>query len=183
MRVRETELPGVFLVSLDTHRDVRGAFTETYAAARYAALGIPGPFVQDNCTLSHEGVLRGLHLQREEAQGKLVTCLRGRIYDVAVDVRRGSAHFAQWYGRELSQENSEQLYIPEGFAHGFCVLSPDALVHYKCTRAYAPQHELTLAWNDPRIGIEWPLRSPSLSERDRLGLSLAEAFERLPALS
>lgn len=153
---------------------------EVYHRERFAAHGIEAEFVQDNLSRSRQGVLRGLHYQIQHPQGKLVTVLQGEIYDVAVDVRRSSPHFGQWTGVRLSDRTRESLYIPPGFAHGFYVLSETADVFYKCTDVYCPEHERTVLWNDPAIGIAWPLEGvPLLSEKDRgaLPLSNAECFE------
>jgi dTDP-4-dehydrorhamnose 3,5-epimerase len=148
---------------------------ETWQAARYAAAGIPAAFVQDNLSRSVRGTLRGLHLQEPFAQGKLVFCLRGTVFDVAVDVRRGSPNFGRWFGAELSDENRRQMWVPAGFAHGFCVISESADFVYKCTELYHPETERGIAWNDPEIGIEWPIADPILSPRDREAPRLRDA--------
>lgn len=148
-------------------RDARGAFLESWHERRYAELGITGPFVQDNVSRSARGVLRGLHFQHPNGQGKLVQALEGELFDVAVDVRAGSPTFGQWTGAVLSADNARQFWIPEGFAHGFCVLSEVALFAYKCTRYYDRDSEHTVRWDDADIGIDWPLSAPSLSEKDR----------------
>jgi len=166
MKVRETPLPGVLMVEPEVFGDGRGLFFETYRAQRYAEAGIPASFVQDNVSLSERGVLRGLHLQNPNPQGKLIYVLEGEVFDVAVDVRVGSPTFARWTGTVLSGENKLQLYVPEGFAHGYCVLSETALFAYKCTDVYTPASELSIIWNDPAIGIEWPVDGPLLSPRD-----------------
>ena len=162
-----TPLPGVLVVKPAVYRDGRGFFLETWHLGRYAATGIPGKFVQDNVSHSVRGVLRGLHFQYPNPQGKLVYVLDGEIFDVAVDVRAGSPTFAQWFGMTLSGESGRQLWIPEGFAHGFCVLSDTATVAYKCTDFYDPASEHCVRHDDSVIGIEWPLRNPVLSARDR----------------
>jgi dTDP-4-dehydrorhamnose 3,5-epimerase len=181
MKVTPTRLPEVLLVEPRVFRDARGAFFETWAAARYAEAGIPGPFVQDNISRSTRGVLRGLHLQHPHGQGKLVSALDGEVFDVAVDVRTSSRTFGQWVGVTLSCENGLQLWIPPGFAHGFCVLSEEATFHYKCTDAYHPECESTVRWDDPAIGIEWPVTEPILNEKDRGAPVLAEIpREKLP---
>lgn len=181
MRFIETELKGVILVEPDVHRDLRGFFLETYHARKYADGGIEGPFVQDNYSYSVQGTLRGLHYQLRYGQGKLVTVLEGMVYDVAVDIRRGSPTFGKWLGIELSAENKRQLYIPPGFAHGFCVLSERAGFAYKCTRFYTPEDERGIIWNDPTIQITWPIREPLLSAKDRSYKCLAElSAEDLP---
>jgi dTDP-4-dehydrorhamnose 3,5-epimerase len=155
----------VIVVEPARYEDERGWFSESFQRDRYAALGIPTEFAQDSLSLSHKHVLRGLHLQ-EPAQGKLVTCLTGTIYDVAVDVRPGSRTYKQWIAHELSGENGKQLWIPEGYAHGFVVLSDEALFHYKCTTPYAPDGQISIRWDDPELGIDWPVRDPVLSAKD-----------------
>lgn len=147
---------------------------ETWNRLRYADAGLDRDFIQDNLSRSERGVLRGLHFQNPGAQGKLVQVLEGEVFDVAVDLRADSATFGQWYGTTLSAQNHLQLFIPEGFAHGFCVTSESALFSYKCTAAYNPQAEHTLLWNDPDIGIEWPVTHPRLSPKDEVGKTLAE---------
>ena len=181
MRVVATDLPGVLLIEPDVHRDARGFFLETYHADKYRAAGIAGPFVQDNHSRSVRGTLRGLHLQRTSLQGKLVRVIEGEIYDVAVDVRRGSPTFGRWVGETLSADNFRQWYIPPGFAHGFCVLSDVAEVEYKCTALYDAPDELGIAWNDPELKIDWPIADPLLSDRDRRHPSLAAQTYLLPA--
>lgn len=167
MQVIGTSLPGVLIIEPKVFGDARGFFVETFQAERYAEAGIPGPFVQDNLSFSQHGVLRGLHLQHPHDQGKLVYVLQGEVFDVAVDVRVGSPSFGRWAGAVLTGENKRQLYIPPGFAHGFCVTSEAALFTYKCTEVYHPETELSIAWDDPAIGIEWPVGAPVLSEKDR----------------
>ncbi len=175
MQVRETELPGVLIIEPRVFPDDRGYFKETYQKRRYAEAGIDVEMVQDNCSRSTRGTLRGLHFQVQQPQGKLVEVTAGEIFDVAVDVRRDSPWFGRWTGVRLSESNHLQIYIPPGFAHGFCVLSEEATVTYKCTDYYAPEHERTLLWNDPDVGIEWPLTEPPrLSEKDRAGKMLGE---------
>ncbi len=183
METEATSLPGVRLIKPRVHGDSRGFFIETWHQERYAEAGIGGPFVQDNHSLSEAGILRGLHTQVERAQGKLVRCIEGTVFDVAVDIRRGSPTFLQWFGVELSAENHHQLWIPPGHAHGFCVLSKRAQVEYKCTDIYVPEDEITLAWNDPDIGIEWPLADPQLSDRDRSAPRVTELSDRLPVFA
>jgi dTDP-4-dehydrorhamnose 3,5-epimerase len=167
MNVLKTELPGVLFIEPKIFGDARGFFYESFQAARYTQAGISGPFVQDNHSRSVKGTLRGLHFQEPRAQGKLVQVLRGTVYDVAVDVRRGSPTFGRWVGVELSEAQPRQLWIPPGFAHGFCVLSDSADFFYKCTEFYAPDAERSVAWDDPRIGIRWPVSDPILSAKDR----------------
>jgi dTDP-4-dehydrorhamnose 3,5-epimerase len=174
MRVIETELPGVLVVEPKVFGDARGWFTETYSVERYRAAGIALPFVQDNLSRSSRGILRGLHLQSPHAQGKLVWVPEGSVFDVAVDVRVGSPTFGRWFGAELSSDNHRQLWIPPGFAHGFMVTSEHCLFAYKCTALYVPEAEIGVAWDDPAIGIRWPLAEPVLSPKDRSNLPLAE---------
>ena len=178
MQFKPMELPEVILVQPKVHGDHRGFFLETYHAERYKAGGIPLDFVQDNHSKSKRGTLRGLHAQLEKAQGKLVRAMAGEIWDVAVDVRPGSPNFGKWVGALLTSDNHHQLYVPPGFLHGFCVLSDTAEVAYKCTDLYAADDEISVLWNDPEIGIEWPLESPLLSARDENAQTLAEAKNR-----
>jgi dTDP-4-dehydrorhamnose 3,5-epimerase len=182
MRVTETSLPGVLLIEPVVHRDGRGFFVETYHAGRYREHGIAAPFVQDNHSRSIQGTLRGLHLQLQRPQGKLIHVIEGEIFDVAVDVRRGSAAFGRWVSVNLSADNFRQVYVPPGFAHGFFVVSPIAQVEYKCTDLYDPASEVGIAWNDPAIGIAWPTREPVLSARDSAHPTLAAVADRLPVL-
>jgi dTDP-4-dehydrorhamnose 3,5-epimerase len=162
-----TEIPEVILVEPRRFADDRGFFMETYKASEFAGYGLPATFVQDNLSYSSRGVLRGLHYQlHPHAQGKLVTALTGQIFDVAVDIRRGSPTFGRWVGQELSAQNGQMLYVPPGFAHGFCVLSDTAHVLYKVTAEYAPHLDRGILWNDPQIGISWPVADPVLSTKD-----------------
>jgi dTDP-4-dehydrorhamnose 3,5-epimerase len=181
MKVTPTPLSGVVAIEPKVFGDARGFFLETWHRERYAELGVSRDFVQDNVSRSQKGILRGLHLQNPFAQGKLVQVFEGEVFDVAVDVRFGSPTFGKWVGERLSGENKRQLYIPEGFAHGFCVLSEHALFVYKCTELYHPETELTIAWNDPALAIDWPIANPTLSGKDQAGLKLADVpRERLP---
>jgi len=180
MNFLPTALPGVIIVEPRVFRDDRGFFLETHHQKKFAEGGISVSFVQDNHSRSSQGTLRGLHLQRTKAQGKLVRAIAGEIYDVAVDVRRGSPTFAKWIGVVLSAENFKQIYVPPGFAHGFLVRSESAEVEYKCTDFYAPDDELTIIWNDTAIGIDWPSTSPLLSPKDARGRSLNDALSLLP---
>lgn len=181
MRVEPSSLPGVLVVEPKVFGDSRGFFLETWRDSRYREAGIDVPFCQDNLSRSQRGVLRGLHLQHPSAQAKLVWVLEGEVYDVAVDVRVGSPGFGKWFGVTLSAENKRQLFVPEGFAHGFCVTSESALFAYKCSRYYAPAEELSVLWNDPAIGVDWPLADPNLSDKDRAAPPLAEIPpDRLP---
>ncbi len=166
MEVKATALEGVLIVEPKVFRDERGFFCEVYHAARYAEAGIEAVFVQDNHTRSRRGVLRGLHAQRRHPQAKLVRASAGVIFDVAVDIRPSSSTYRRWVGVELSAENFRQLFIPPGYAHGFCALSDIVEVQYKCAALYDPTDELAIRWDDPEIGIEWPISTPQLSERD-----------------
>jgi dTDP-4-dehydrorhamnose 3,5-epimerase len=181
MRFLPTELPGVILVEPDVFRDERGFFLETYHVEKYRSGGIPGPFVQDSHSRSVHATLRGLHLQVGRPQAKLVRVVEGEIFDVAVDVRRGSPTFGRWVGITLSAENFRQCYVPAGFAHGFSVLSETAQVEYKCTEVYDRDSELGIAWDDPALAIQWPVRQPVLSDRDRNNPRLSLVKDRLPA--
>lgn len=174
MKVTPTSLPGVLLIEPDIYRDGRGFFIERFNERRYHEAGIEATFVQDNHSHSRHGVLRGLHFQRRHPQGKLVWVIQGRVYDVAVDVRHGSPTFARWEGVILDDTDCRQLYVPPGFAHGFCVLSDSAEFVYKCTTYYDPQDEGGVTWSDPMIGITWPITDPTLSDRDRAYPPLAE---------
>lgn len=180
MKVFPTELDGVLVIEPQVHRDDRGFFAETYHAARYVAAGVGATFVQDNHSRSVRGTLRGMHAQLQRPQAKLLRVLRGAIYDVVVDVRRGSPTFKRWISVELSDENFRQIYVPIGFAHGFCVLSDVAEVEYKCSDVYQAGDELGLAWDDPEVGIRWPVDAPLLSPKDRQGARLAQLLDRLP---
>lgn len=165
---RKLAVPDVTLVIPKVFGDARGFFLECYKRADFVGAGIGEHFVQDNHSKSAKAVLRGLHYQKApHAQGKLVRCLQGRIYDVAVDIRKGSPHYGRWVGEELTGENHHLLYVPPGFAHGFLVLSDTAEVMYKCTAEYAPAADRGIIWNDPEIGIAWPLQEPLLSEKDK----------------
>ena len=177
MKVTETALPGVMLVEPKVFGDDRGFFLESWNALGFAAAGLDLTFVQDNHSRSAKGVLRGLHYQIEDPQGKLVRVTQGRVYDVAVDIRRSSPHFGRWVGYELSDTNHRMLYVPPGFAHGFLVLSDTADFVYKCTSFYAPAHDRGIRWSDPAIGIDWPLtgKPPLLSPKDAAAPLLAEA--------
>jgi len=166
VKVIPTELPGVLIVEPRVFGDERGFFLETYHQHRYAEAGLPERFVQDNHSSSVPGTLRGLHYQLAYPQGKLVRCVRGAIFDVAVDIRRGSPTFGQWVGVELSEENKRQFYVPPGFAHGFCVPAVTSEVEYKCTDVYRPDDERGIIWNDPGLAIAWPVTNPRVSEKD-----------------
>ena len=174
MKVSPTTLPEVLLVEPKRFGDARGYFLETFHQARYAEAGIKLGFVQDNLSRSAQGILRGLHLQHPNAQGKLVYVLEGEVFDVAVDVRVGSPNFGKWTGALLSSEDHRQLWIPPGFAHGCCVTSDTALFAYKCTALYTVADEVGMAWNDPAIGIAWPVAEPQLSAKDKVQPRLAD---------
>jgi dTDP-4-dehydrorhamnose 3,5-epimerase len=176
----ETELDGLVLVEPEVHGDERGFLVETFRAEAWRELGVEAEFVQDNQSRSGRGTLRGLHFQTSPGQAKLVRCMRGRIFDAVVDVRRGSPTFGRWEGHELDDEAHRQLYIPVGFAHGFCVLSEIADVAYRLSNYYDPATEAGIAWDDPEVGVEWPLEEPILSERDRNAPRLAEIADELP---
>lgn len=177
MIVRDTDLPGVKLIEPKVFGDDRGFFLESWNARAFADAGLDLTFVQDNHSRSARHVLRGLHYQIDDPQGKLVRVTVGSVFDVAVDIRRSSPHFGRWTGYELSAENKRMLYVPPGFAHGFVVLSDTADFLYKCTSFYAPAHERSIAWNDPAIGIDWPIggATPVLSAKDAVASLLADA--------
>lgn len=166
---------GIVLVEPRIFRDHRGVFFETFHAEKFAEAGILPAFVQDNHSLSVKDVLRGLHYQIQQPQGKLIRVVRGEVFDVGVDLRRNSPTFGQWFGTLLSAENQRSMYLPPGFAHGFCAHSDASEVTYKCTDLYAPQYERTLIWNDPAVGIPWPVQNPILAEKDLQGKLLADA--------
>ncbi len=180
MNVIRTELEGVLVIEPTVFRDDRGFFAETYHAERYAEAGIDVSFMQDNHSRSTKDTLRGLHAQLRRPQAKLVRVLQGAILDVAVDIRQGSPTFRKWVSAELSSDNFRQIYVPAGFAHGFCVLSDTAEVEYKCSDLYDPSAEMRLLWNDPEIGVEWPTKEPLLSDKDREGLPLSAWTDHLP---
>jgi dTDP-4-dehydrorhamnose 3,5-epimerase len=183
VKVTRTRLRGIAVIDPDVYGDTRGWFLETWAQRRYAELGIPETFVQDNVSMSRRGILRGLHLQHPCGQGKLVMCVHGEVFDVAVDVRVGSPTFGEWVGTVLSGENHRQVWIPPGFAHGFCVTSELAVFSYKCTEPYKRETELGIAWDDPDLDIGWPLGDPLLSDKDRGFPRLRDVpRERLPGV-
>jgi dTDP-4-dehydrorhamnose 3,5-epimerase len=179
IRFLETDLPGVVIVEPDLFRDERGFFLETYHQKRYAEGGIDCLFVQDNHSHSRQGTLRGLHYQLKQSQAKLIYVSRGEIFDVAVDIRRGSPTFGKWAGERLTGENGRQMYIPMGFAHGFFTLSETADVIYKCADFYAPGDEYGILWSDPDIGIDWPDKNPLLSKKDSRNPRLSDVPEDL----
>jgi dTDP-4-dehydrorhamnose 3,5-epimerase len=170
-----SEFPGLMVIEPRVFEDARGFFMETYHRERFAAAGLPTDFVQDNHSLSRRNVIRGLHYQIERPQGKLVRAIRGMVFDVAVDLRRSSPTFGRWFGIELSEANRKQVYIPPGFAHGFCALSDVAEVIYRCTDMYHPAGERTILWNDPQLAIRWPVLEPILAEKDQRGLRFIDA--------
>jgi dTDP-4-dehydrorhamnose 3,5-epimerase len=176
----ETEIDGLVLLEPAVHGDERGFLVETFSAPAWRELGVEAEFVQDNHSRSHAGILRGLHFQTRPGQAKLVRCSRGRIWDVAVDLRRDSPTHGRWEGHELDDELHRQLFVPAGFAHGFCVLSEVADVHYKLSSLYDPATEAGIAWDDPDLAVEWPVADPQVSERDRGAPRLAEIADELP---
>lgn len=178
MKVVDTSIAEVKIIEAQVFGDERGFFMETFRASIMDELTGGKPFVQDNHSKSSQGILRGLHYQMQQTQGKLVRVVQGAVFDVAVDMRKNSPTFGKWVGEVLSAENKKQLWVPEGFAHGFYVMTESAEFVYKCTDYYAPEHDRSLKWNDPRVGIEWPLvdgKQPLLSEKDENGKSFAEA--------
>lgn len=174
MRTIEASLPGVIVIEPRRFGDARGFLVEIFQAERYAAAGVPGPFVQDNLSRSTRDVLRGLHLQNPRSQGKLVSVLRGAVLDVAVDVRIGSPTFGKHFAMELSEENGRQMFVPRGFAHGFVALSDTADFLYKCDAPYSPKDEITVHWNDPALGIDWRIANPQVSAKDAAAPLLAQ---------
>ncbi len=177
MKALETVLPGVLIIEPKVFGDARGFFLESYQAERYRQLGIAHTFVQDNHSRSARGVLRGLHFQRSRPQGKLVSVSRGSVYDVAVDINPASPTCGQFVAVELNDENHRQLWIPPGYAHGFCVLSDIADFQYKCTDYYIPEDEGGLLWNDPQVNIPWPIEQPLLSAKDQRNPTLAQLLD------
>ena len=181
MNIEETKLSGVLILKPKVFTDDRGYFFETWNSTRYEQAGIPGPFVQDNISFSKKGILRGLHFQHPQSQGKLIQVLSGEVVDVVVDIRIGSPTYGQWIGEVLSESNHRQMYVPPGFAHGYCVTSEAALFLYKCTDFYNPATEHGIIWNDPDIGIEWPTAQPVLSSKDAVYPRLKDLrLENLP---
>ncbi|MBB5143179.1 dTDP-4-dehydrorhamnose 3,5-epimerase [Desulfovibrio intestinalis] len=174
MEVVATPIAGVLLIKPKIWGDARGYFVETWQQERYAAAGIDLPFVQDNHSKSAYGILRGLHFQKTRPQGKLVSVSLGSVFDVVVDIRPGSPSFGQWYGVELTQDNQWQLWVPPGLAHGFTVTSESAHFHYKCTEYYCPEDEGAIRWNDPDLGVVWPVDQPVLSNKDKIAPSWQE---------
>jgi len=184
MNVKETDLPGCLLVEPRVFGDERGYFYEQWNAARYRDAGLDLQFVQSNVSASGHGVLRGLHYQWPNPQGKLVSVIDGEVWDVAVDIRRGSPHYGRWTAAVLSGDNKRQLWIPEGFAHGFVVLSESAVFHYLCTAPYDAASDANIRWNDAELAIDWPIARPSLSPKDERAPFLSEIdAERLPVFS
>ena len=181
MVIRRSRLEGVLVIEPHLIRDQRGYFVETWHVERYAQIGVPATFAQDNRSCSVRNTLRGLHYQWRRPQGKLVQVVDGEIFDVAVDIRPESPTFGHWEGVYLSADNFRQYWIPGGFAHGFCVLSDIAVVEYKCTEVYDAEGEAGLLWNDPDLGIDWPVKDPILSPKDQAQKRFAEVFGRKPA--
>jgi dTDP-4-dehydrorhamnose 3,5-epimerase len=182
MKIIETELDGVLIIEPHVFKDQRGYFFETYQRQRYTDAGIVTDFVQDNLSFSKKGTLRGLHYQHPHEQAKLVQVIQGEVFDVVVDIRRESPTFGKWIGRHLSDENKKQLFVPEGFAHGFCVRSDTALFHYKCSDFYAPDCEGGVLWSDPDVAIDWSVESPIVSDKDAKFSCLKDIAEnRLPS--
>lgn len=175
MKVIPCEIEGPLIIEPAVFGDERGFFMESFNRQRYAAIGLDHEFVQDNFSFSRRGILRGLHFQNPNAQGKLVSAWQGEVWDVAVDLRRSSPTFGKWVGVTLSAENKRQFWVPPGFAHGFVVTSETALFHYKCTRIYSPSDERGIRWDDPALGIKWPVTEPMLSKRDAAAPLLADA--------
>lgn len=183
LKITSTELDGVKIIEPAVFKDQRGFFMETWRKSTYEDIGAKNPFVQDNVSFSSKGILRGLHFQNPSAQGKLVTAYMGEIFDVVVDIRKGSGTFGKWIGVTLSSDNNKQIYVPEGFAHGFLVTSDTALITYKCTDYYNSEAEKSISWDDPDIGVKWPIDSPTLSAKDSGAKKLSELDDSsLPAL-
>jgi dTDP-4-dehydrorhamnose 3,5-epimerase len=180
MTLIPTEIPDIRLIQPKVYEDARGFFLESYNQAAYEAIGIMGPFVQDNHSRSQKNALRGMHAQLRRPQGKLIRVIHGEVFDVVVDLRRNSATYKKWAGFVLSDRNFQQCYIPPGFAHGFCVLSDTAEFEYKVTDYYDPESELHLIWNDPEIGIRWPISDPILSAKDAQGVLFKAVASQLP---
>ncbi len=176
----DTGIDGLVLLEVEAHGDERGFLLESFSADAWREAGVGVEFVQDNHSRSSEGILRGIHFQTSPGQAKLVRCVRGAIWDVAVDLRRDSPTYRQWEGYELSDTNHRQLFVPAGFGHGFCVLSDLADVAYKLSSYYDPETEAGIAWNDPDVGIEWPISDPQVSERDSGAPKLADIADDLP---
>lgn len=181
MKIIPTSFQEILIIEPDVFKDDRGFFMETFHQNRYREMGINRVFVQDNLSFSKQGTLRGLHFQIKNPQAKLVQVISGEIFDVAVDIRTGSPRFGQWVGIHLSDKNNRQLFIPEGFAHGFCVLSDTALFSYKCSNLYAPDDESGILWSDSNLNIDWPVKNPIVSEKDSRYSTLSEVeMDRLP---
>ncbi len=183
MNIIKTQIPDLLVLEPEIVTDDRGFFMETFQSKRYEECGINCPFVQDNISESIQGTLRGLHYQYPHSQGKLVQVISGSVFDVAVDIRRGSPSYGKWFGTEISAENKRQLWLPSGCAHGFCVISGTALFSYKCTDFYNPKTEHTIIWNDEEIGIDWPVSEPVISSKDANGIKLKNMpLENFPTL-
>ena len=180
MNVEQTPLRGLLLVHPRVHPDARGFFLESYNEPRYVAAGIDVQFVQDNHSQSVYGTLRGLHTQLQRPQAKLLRCIEGSIFDVAVDIRQGSSTYGQWYGIELTAQNHRQLFVPVGFLHGFCVTSDQAQVEYKCSDVYVADDQVSVRWDDPDLAIQWPIKDPILSDKDKQAPFLKHLIDKLP---
>ena len=176
MKITKTKIPEVLVIETDVFGDERGYFMETHHQKRYSQYGIDRNFVQDNLSFSSKNILRGLHFQQKYPQAKLITAIQGEIFDIAVDVRPTSKTFGKWVGVTLSDKNHKQFFIPEGFAHGFCVLSDMAYVYYKCSDLYHPEDEAGIYWDDPEIGIDWPVKNPVISSKDQKNPSFKSFF-------
>ncbi len=177
MKFLATNLPGVVIVEPEVHRDNRGYFFESYHQKKFKDAGLPLDFVQDNISKSVQNTLRGLHAQIRQPQGKLIGVIEGEVFDVAVDIRKNSPTFGKWTSALLSADNFKRMYVPPGFAHGFCVVSRTAVVEYKCTDFYDPADEVTILWNDPGLAISWPVKNPILSGKDARGEKLSDLIE------
>ena len=180
MKIHQTSLKDVFIIEPTVFSDNRGHFLETFNTNKYRQTGIAANFIQDNQSVSKKGVLRGLHGQMPRSQAKLVRVVKGQVFDVAVDARRKSPNFGKWVSTELSEDNYRQLFIPKGFLHGFCVLSDTAVFEYKCDEYYYPEDEITVRWDDPQIGVNWPIKEPILSDKDATAPLLGEILDKLP---
>ncbi len=174
MNISKCDIEGLAILEPKVFGDSRGFFLELWSQPRFEAAGLPADFQQDNMSYSRRGILRGLHYQNPNPQGKLITVLEGEVFDVAVDLRRSSKTFGKWHSLILSGENKKQFYLPPGFAHGFQVLSEAALFFYKCSQPYSPKDEMSVRWDDPALAIPWPLKDPVLSDKDRKGLLLRD---------
>lgn len=180
MKIHQTSLKDVFIIEPAVFSDSRGHFLEVFNTDKYHQIGIAANFVQDNQSISKKGVLRGLHGQFPHWQAKLVRVVKGRVIDVAVDVRKKSPNFGKWTSAELSEDNYKQMFIPKGFLHGFCVLSDTAVFEYKCDEYYYPAEEVAVRWDDPQISVNWPVKEPIISDKDAVAPLLSEVMDKLP---